>query len=41
MSLLQLKDVSMLYGGKVPALKEVNLPVEKGDWLAITGPSGS
>lgn len=41
MSLLQLKDVGMLYGGRVPALEHINLTVEKGDWLAVMGPSGS
>ena len=41
MSLLELKDVTMAYGGKVKALDNVNLKVEKGDWLAVMGPSGS
>ncbi len=41
MSLLEMKDVSMLYGGKVPALSHINLSVEKNDWLAVMGPSGS
>ena len=41
MSLLEMKDVSMLYGGKVPALSNINLSVEKNDWLAVMGPSGS
>lgn len=31
----------MLYGGRVPALEHINLTVEKGDWLAVMGPSGS
>ena len=41
MSLLELKDVTMAYGGKVKALDNVNLKVEKGDWLAVMGPSGT
>ena len=41
MSLLELKDVTMAYGGKVKALDNVNLTVETGDWLAVMGPSGS
>ena len=41
MSLLELKDVTMDYGGKVKALDDINLSVEAGDWLAIMGPSGS
>lgn len=41
MSLLQLKDVSMEYGGRVFALQHINLTVEAGDWLAVMGPSGS
>lgn len=41
MSLLELNDVSMDYGGKVMALSHINLTVEKGDWMAIMGPSGS
>ena len=41
MSLLELKDVSMEYNGKVKALEHINLSVERGDWVAIMGPSGS
>ena len=41
MSLLELKDVSMEYNGKVLALAHINLFVERGDWMAIMGPSGS
>ncbi|MDR1067409.1 MAG: ABC transporter ATP-binding protein [Clostridiales bacterium] len=38
--LLELKDVSKIYGS-VKALRNVNLEVSRGEWLAIMGPSGS
>ena len=42
MALLELKDISKIYsGGTVKALQNVNLTVEKGEWVAIMGPSGS
>lgn len=41
MALLDLKDVSMIYNGKVKALENINLSVNKGEWLSIMGPSGS
>ncbi len=40
MSLLELKDVSKVYGD-LHALDHANLTVDKGEWIAIMGPSGS
>lgn len=39
-NILELKDVSMVYG-TVQALRDINLAVREGEWLAIMGPSGS
>lgn len=41
MALLELKDVSMVYNGKVRALDGINFSVEKGEWVAIMRPSDS
>jgi len=41
LALLELKNVSMVYNGKVRALDGINFSVEKGKWVAIMGPSGS
>ncbi len=44
MSLLRLEDVSKTYQmGKVsvPVLKNINLEIEKGEYISIMGPSGS
>ncbi|MDO5718448.1 MAG: ABC transporter ATP-binding protein [Tissierellia bacterium] len=40
MDILTLRDVSKIYG-EVKALDQINLTVEKGEWLSIMGPSGS
>ncbi|MDR1586880.1 MAG: ABC transporter ATP-binding protein [Treponema sp.] len=40
MNLLELQNVSRNYGN-LWALRDVNLSVTKGEWLAIMGPSGS
>lgn len=39
-NILELKDVSMVYG-TVHALRDIDLTVREGEWLAIMGPSGS
>jgi putative ABC transport system ATP-binding protein len=40
MDLLELRDISKVYGS-LKALRNINLTVKQGEWLAIMGPSGS
>jgi putative ABC transport system ATP-binding protein len=40
MDLLELRNISKIYGN-LKALRNVDLTVRKGEWLAIMGPSGS
>lgn len=40
MDILKLENVSKIYGD-LKALDNINLTVEKGEWLSIMGPSGS
>ena len=40
MDLLELKDISKVYGS-LKALRDIDLSVRQGEWLAIMGPSGS
>lgn len=40
MDILKLVDVSKIYGD-LKALDNINLTVEKGEWISIMGPSGS
>jgi putative ABC transport system ATP-binding protein len=40
MGLLELRDVTKTYG-TLTALRDINLDIRQGEWLAIMGPSGS
>jgi putative ABC transport system ATP-binding protein len=40
MNLLELQEISKTYG-QLKALRNINLTVKQGEWLAIMGPSGS
>jgi putative ABC transport system ATP-binding protein len=40
MDILELRDISKIYGN-LKALRDINLTVKQGEWLAIMGPSGS
>ena len=39
--IVELENVTKIYNQKVSALQDVDLTVEKGEWLTILGPSGS
>ncbi|MBI4188660.1 MAG: ABC transporter ATP-binding protein [Chloroflexi bacterium] len=39
--LVEIKDVSKDYNGRVRALDNINLSIKKGEWLSVMGPSGS
>ena len=38
--LIQIKNVSKIYGGSVKAVDEVSLEVNRGEFFALLGPSG-
>ncbi|OGO22509.1 MAG: GTPase [Chloroflexi bacterium RBG_16_51_9] len=40
-TLIEIKNVSKNYNGKVCALDNIDLSIKKGEWLSIMGPSGS
>ncbi|MBI4187024.1 MAG: ABC transporter ATP-binding protein [Chloroflexi bacterium] len=40
-TLIEIKNVSKYYNGKVCALDNIDLSIKKGEWLSIMGPSGS
>ena len=41
MSHIEIKDLSFSYTGKRQILKNINLKIEKGEWIAILGHNGS
>lgn len=41
MSLINLEDVSKIYGEDVRALDRVDLKIQEGEWVSVMGPSGS
>lgn len=41
LSLIEIKDLGFHYSPKRPVLKNINLNVEKGDWIAVLGHNGS
>ena len=44
MALIEVKNLSKIYGSgeaEVKALKNINLNIEQGEFVAIVGPSGS
>ena len=41
MAIIELKDVSFSYDGERPAIKNLNLKVEQGEYLAVIGHNGS
>src|SRR5262245_42545759 len=41
MDLIETIKLTKRYGNKLFALKEVNLTISRGEWIAVMGPSGS
>jgi putative spermidine/putrescine transport system ATP-binding protein len=39
-TLLELKDITLSYGGPQPAVKNLNIEIEDGEMLSLLGPSG-
>ncbi|HHX51087.1 MAG TPA: cell division ATP-binding protein FtsE, partial [Clostridia bacterium] len=38
--MIQFVNVSKIYGNKVVALHDINIKIEKGEFLFLVGPSG-